>query len=488
MRMRFVTAVETQGELCAHAIQQYRGTQLDGPGWNLEILLGFLNHMYTVRSSNTENEMKGLIMGSSKCAHCGKAGHDKENCWALHPKKRYDNGMKSKSSTIKCYDCGKTGHIKRNCPGKEKSNVIATLNDNDTDVIDCYMRTFVDSGSSCHTVTDLNLLGAGTIAETNETVNSVNGLTIRLTHKGERTIDTDQGVIRLKEVYFAKDIKYNLLSVPVMTKKGVKLILGKTDSYIDKNGTRINLEKVDGLWALPEGKRQNTVATLRMELGGKADAETWHRRLGHVSNYKVKQMISKGLVTDDAGKYDAAECETCKLTNPKKRPVPSNAERSGNVTVQVDFMPMGHDCKGLNGEIGAYVYSRKYSKIMKSYPVKTASTKEAVLALDAFCTGVLPFLGENVDCIQTDAGTQFMSREWGDMCRKQRIMHRTCPVDHQAMNGQVERAQGILIAKTRALLRDSGLERKFWPLAMGTATYLIYRTPHDNLGGLSLWK
>ncbi len=76
-----------------------------------------------------------------------------------------------------------------------------------------------------------------------------------------------------------------------MTKKGVKLILGKTDSYIEKNGTRINLEKVDGIWALPEGKRQNTVATLRMELGRKADAETWHRRLGHVRDIYILYFV-----------------------------------------------------------------------------------------------------------------------------------------------------------------------------------------------------
>ncbi len=65
------------------------------------------------------------------------------------------------------------------------------------------------------------------------------------------------------------------------------------------------------------------------------------------------------------------------------------------------------------------------------------------------------------------------------MCRKKNVMHRMCPTDHQAMNGQVDRAQSILAAKTRALLMDSGMEKSFWPLAMDTATYLINRTPHD---------
>ncbi len=42
------------------------------------------------------------------------------------------------------------------------------------------------------------------------------------------------GTLKLLEVYFTRDLKYNFLSVLVMTKKGVKVILGKNDSYIEK--------------------------------------------------------------------------------------------------------------------------------------------------------------------------------------------------------------------------------------------------------------
>ncbi len=78
-----------------------------------------------------------------------------------------------------------------------------------------------------------------------------------------------------------------------------------------------------------------------MGIGGKADAETWHKRLDHVTNYKLKKVIDDGSVLTSAEMYDALNCQTCQLTNPRRRPVPSHAERSGQVTVQVDFMPMG---------------------------------------------------------------------------------------------------------------------------------------------------
>ncbi len=59
------------------------------------------------------------------------------------------------------------------------------------------------------------------------------------------------------------------------------------------------------------------------------------------------------------------------------------------------------------------------------------------------------------------------------------------PVDHQAMNRQVERVIGLLAAKTRALLMDKGVDQKYWPLALEVASYLLNRMPHESLGGLS---
>ncbi len=196
-------------------------------------------------------------------------------------------------------------------------------------------------------------------------------------------------------------------------------------------------------------------------------------------------MIESGMIPREAGEYATADCQTCQLTHPRRRPVPGTAERSGQVTVQVDYMHMGFAEKGWKGEVAAYVYSSRYSKIVKAYPVNNASAENAVQTLKKYCANVIPFLGEKIDCVQTDAGTQFNSKEWGHACTENKLLHRTCPVDHQAMNGQVERVIGILLEKTRALLMDTGMHKKYWPLALVTAAYLLNRIPHESLGGLS---
>ncbi len=246
----------------------------------------------------------------------------------------------------KCFKCGKVGHLKRDCKENKSSsngeNIMASLNINETSSIDCYSCTYIDSACSCHTVTSLRLLDEGTAQRASKNVRAVDGTVITLTHKGKRTIHTRQGVITLSEVYYADELKYNLMSVPTMAKLGVNVTFGHDEAFIEKNESRIYLRKVDGLWALPEEETRLGIASLRMEMGGSADAEIWHRRLGHPSDNKLKQMIKSGVLTREAAGCTAAKCRTCQLTHPKRRPVPGIAERSGKVTVQVDYMPMGH--------------------------------------------------------------------------------------------------------------------------------------------------
>ncbi len=239
-------------------------------------------------------------------------------------------------------------------------------------------------------------------------------------------------MVKLNQVYYADGLHYNLVSVPTMAASGVKAVLGKHEAYIEKNGRKIYLDTVNGLWALPKKHGKLGLACLTMQRKGSAGAETWHRRLGHHGDRKLSQMIKGGIAPWQAAAYPAATCETCQLTHPRRRPVPKTAERSGKVVVQVDYMPLGQQEKGWRGEVGAYVFSSRSSKLLKAYPVTTASAEDAAQALQKYCTSILPLLGEKVECMQADAGTQFNSQERKRTCTEHGLVHRACPIDHQA--------------------------------------------------------
>ncbi len=140
-----------------------------------------------------EISMKGLVV-FKVCEVCEKKGYTKEDCWVTHPEKK-----PNRAKEIKCYKCGKVGHLKRDCKINEYSgsreNELASFNVNKTPFIDCYSRTYIDSASSCHTITSLQLLDNGTIQSTSKTVRAVDGSPIILTHMGRRTIQTWQGIL-----------------------------------------------------------------------------------------------------------------------------------------------------------------------------------------------------------------------------------------------------------------------------------------------------
>ncbi len=123
-----------------------------------------------------------------------------------------------------------------------------------------------------------------------------------------------------------------------MTTLGVKVTFGHNDAFLEKNKCRIYLRKVDGLWALPEEETRLGIASLRMERGGIADAKTWHQRLGHPSDDKLNHMVENKAIPRDTAEFTATTCRTCQLTRPNRCPVPHTAERSGKVTVQVDYV------------------------------------------------------------------------------------------------------------------------------------------------------
>ncbi len=198
-------------------------------------------------------------------------------------------------------------------------------------------------------------------------------------------------------------------------------------------------------------------------------------------------MINSRILPKEASPSQEV-CNICAETKPQRQPISKKATKSGETVVQVDYMPMGYKERGWKGEVGAYVFTSRASKIVKVYPVKSLEATHAAESLSDYLTFIVPYMKEKITCIQTDVGTQFTSYPWMKRCAEEKLRSRTCPVDHQAMNGQVERVQGILASKARGLILSRNVPLKFWPLALETAAFLLNRTPHNGLNGMTPYE
>ncbi len=206
---KFLAAVRNGNDkIYGPVIREYNRDLVRGRPLELNQLLELLALEYRqVQYTPGNSEVMTRLAVNAQCTHCNRMGHYTEDCWNKYPRKKpRGNETRSKGETRKCFKCGKVGHLRRNCKNSSvKEGVIASLKINENiSSIDCYKRTYVDSASSCHTITSLQLLDDNTAQRINRTVRAVDGTVITLTHKGRRTIHTPQGIITGESLLYSR--------------------------------------------------------------------------------------------------------------------------------------------------------------------------------------------------------------------------------------------------------------------------------------------
>ncbi|KAE8698964.1 Alpha-glucan water dikinase [Hibiscus syriacus] len=109
------------------------------------------------------------------------------------------------------------------------------------------------------------------------------------------------------------------------------------------------------------------------------------------------------------------------------------------------------------------------------YPIKKKS--DVFSTFKNFKARVELDSGNKIKCFRTDNGGEYTSEEFDDFCRKEGIKRQFTVANTPKKNEVSERMNRTLLERTRAMLRDAGLEKSFWAEAVNTACYLVNRAP-----------
>ncbi|GJS14898.1 putative ribonuclease H-like domain-containing protein [Tanacetum coccineum] len=352
-------------------------------------------------------------------------------------------------------------------------------------------KGFVDSGCSRHM--------SGNIAHLSDFKDFDGGYVTfggganggRITGKG--TIKTDK--LDFDDVYFVKELKFNLFSVSQMCDKknyvlftdSECLVLSPNFKLPDENQILLKIPRQDNMYSfdmkniVPKDGLTCLVAKATSE-----ESMLWHRRLGHVNFKNINKLVKENLVRDLPlkrfendqtcvaclkGKQHRASCKT-KAFSPITKPL---------FMLHMDLFGPTF-VSSLMHKKYCLVVTDDYSRFSWVFFLRTKDETSEILK--NFIKEVENLVDKKVKIIRSDNGTEFKNKVMDEFCREKGIKREYSVARTPQQNGVAERKNRTLIEAARTMLADSKLPTTFWAEAVSTACYVQNRVlivkPHNK--------
>ena len=387
-------------------------------------------------------------------------------------KKKFDpvkRTSKDKKNVI-CYNCNKPGHYKNECKagkneGKDDAYVAFA---SEANAKSSASKWIVDSGASCHMVCDRNAFKEYQ-TQTQEVTVSVAKANTKLRVLGKGTVHVNllvKGKIveaRLENTLHVENISRNLFSVSAVTEKGMTTIMDASGCQImmgqklmatgTKKGSLIYLDMVEDL--------QCHIASTSHSI--------WHRRFGHASNDKLKEMKKRGILPKEVQiPQHTGTCDVCAIAKQAKKKFPKKenglVKEKGLVCSDVTGPITPESVAGAKYAVTFTVMDTRYVRV---YPMKTKN--EVITKLQEFLEEMKNGKEYRVKVLRSDNGGEYKSRMMTKYCNSMGIKQEFTIAHNPEQNGMSERANRTLVEMTRCMLTDSGMHKKYWAEAMVTA-------------------
>ncbi|GKA65114.1 putative ribonuclease H-like domain-containing protein [Tanacetum coccineum] len=262
----------------------------------------------------------------------------------------------------------------------------------------------------------------------------------KITRKGKiRT-----GKLDFKDVYFVKELNFNLFSVSQICDKNNSVLFTDSECVVlspdfkltDESHVLLKVPRKDNMYNVD---LKNVILQVGLTcLFAKAtpdESNLWHRRLGHVNFKTMNKLVSGSLV----------------------RGLPSKPFEINQTCVACQ--------KGKQ-------HKASYTKDETSEILKT------------FITNIENLIDLKVKVIRCDNGTEFKNRIMNQFCEMKCIKREFSVARTPQQNGVAERKNKTLIKAARTMLANSKLPTTFWDEVVNIACYVQNRVlvikPHNK--------
>jgi hypothetical protein len=306
---------------------------------------------------------------------------------------------------------------------------------------------------------------------------------------GDMVIDVPNGgtasKMRLTEVLYSPEIGYTLVSIGRIDDAGYSSTFGDGQCRIlDHEGKVVGvIPKTNHLYCAVH----ESAAELANIASEKLTVMELHRRMGHIAPSVAKRLVEKGFVTGIALDLSSGEptfCESCVHAKSKRKPVPQSreGERATEYGGEVHSDLWGPaPVESLGGKRYYVTFTDDQTRHTHLYLLREKSeTFDAYRRFEAWANTHMSAL---IKILRSDRGGEYLSDEFISHLEEKGTRHKLTVHDTPEENGVSERLNGILIARVRAMLHDSGLPKFLWGEAVRHATWLKNRTSTKALNG-----
>ncbi|GJZ73005.1 retrovirus-related pol polyprotein from transposon TNT 1-94 [Tanacetum coccineum] len=266
------------------------------------------------------------------------------------------------------------------------------------------------------------------------------------------------GKLDFEDVYFVKELKFNLFSVSQMCDKKNNVLFTETECLVlspdfkllDESQVLLKVPRQNNMYSfdlknvVPSGGLTCLIAKATID-----ESNLWHRRLGHINfktmNKLVKGNLVRGLplklfendhtcVACQKGKQHKASCKT-KLVSSISHPLQMlHMDLFGPTFV-----------RSINHKIYCLVVTDDYSRF--SWVFFLATKDETSGILKTFITGIENQINHKVKIIRCDNGTEFKNNDLNQFCGMKGIKREFSVARTPQQNGVAERKNRVLVTK-----------------------------------------
>lgn len=377
---------------------------------------------------------------NKKCTICDKAGHDSSECF----------------STKVCRKCNKKGHIEKFC---RNFNLVSDHRER-TDII----KAVIDSGASSHMFHSKHVISFR--ESINVEIKCANAENIIAEARGI----VNAGHFQLEDVLYVPEVSRNLISVSSITDHNGTVIFAGDKVFIKKNN-QIIITGNKSRYGLYETEFH---ANIVHEALLTESVNTWHRRLGHVSDVPRLAKLVNGIKI--GGNNLETFCEICAKAKMTRTPFKNNRT--------IAKFPLEIIHTDICGPIEIPTWDNKkyfitfldeFTHFCVVYLITFKS--EAFEKVKQFVLLAENHFRSKVKKIRCDNGKEYSNNNLIKWCdSKGIILDLTIPYTPQ-LNGKAERLNRLLMERTRALIFDGCVPNYLWGEALLTASFLINRSP-----------